>query len=123
MIYRNDKWDLPKGKVEKGETISEAALREVSEETGVTHLNIEDSIFMEDNQNNITYHSFFNNKGQRNLKCTYWFKMYCEKLQKGKPQAAEGITKVVWIPIKKLETYVDKTYGSIKDVIQATLKS
>ncbi|MGB1204977.1 MAG: NUDIX hydrolase [Chitinophagales bacterium] len=122
LIYRNDKWDLPKGKVEKGETIAEAAIREVEEETGVTHLNIENAIFMEANKNNITYHTFFNKRGQRNLKCTYWFKMYCGKLQKGKPQAAEGITKVAWIPTKKLNAYTNKTYGSIQDVMEATLK-
>ena len=121
LIFRNGKWDLPKGKVEKGETIAEAAIREVEEETGVTHLTIEKPIFMKANQNNITYHTFFNKKGQRNLKATYWFRMYCGKLQKGTPQAAEGITKVAWVAAKKLDTHVNKTYGSIRDVAQAVL--
>ena len=35
FIYRNDKWDLPKGKVEKNEKVKEAAVREVEEECGI----------------------------------------------------------------------------------------
>ena len=38
FIFRNGKWDLPKGGIEKGEEIRETALREVEEETGVTNL-------------------------------------------------------------------------------------
>ena len=38
LISRNNRWDLPKGKVEPGETLLQAALREVEEETGITPL-------------------------------------------------------------------------------------
>ena len=39
-IQRNDKWDLPKGKLEAGESLEEAAIREVEEETGISALTI-----------------------------------------------------------------------------------
>ena len=40
FIHRKGKWDLPKGKAEKNETIRETALREVTEETGIKRLRI-----------------------------------------------------------------------------------
>ncbi len=51
FIYRNDKWDLPKGKIRKRESIEEGALREVIEETGIKDLKIE-------NQIDTTYHIY-----------------------------------------------------------------
>ena len=35
MIYRNGRWDLPKGKVEQGETHAEALMRECREELDI----------------------------------------------------------------------------------------
>ena len=65
FIYRNSKWDLPKGGIEKGETKEEAAIREVEEETGVQNLEIRDFITK-------TYHVFKRN-GEFKLKITYWY--------------------------------------------------
>ncbi|HNW67487.1 MAG TPA: NUDIX domain-containing protein, partial [Bacteroidales bacterium] len=42
MIFRKNRWDFPKGKVENGEPISVAAQREVNEETGVNATIIDD---------------------------------------------------------------------------------
>ena len=44
FIFRNGKWDLPKGGIEKGEEIEYTALREVEEETGVNKLVITDKL-------------------------------------------------------------------------------
>jgi len=121
LIYRHGKWDLPKGKVEKGETIKDAAIREVEEETGITHLHIEKEMFLLSNQSNITYHTYFNQRRKRILKSTYWYLMQCSQLQEGTPQQAEGITKVAWIPFNELPHYLDKSFGSIKDVLQAVI--
>ena len=45
MIYKNKKWDLPKGKVDVNELYPNAAVREVSEETNVMNLQIISSLF------------------------------------------------------------------------------
>ena len=68
MIFRNNFWDLPKGKLELNEKIEDCAIREVEEETGVKELIITSKM-------PITYHTYeLNNKPI--LKCTYWFKMF-----------------------------------------------
>ena len=67
FIYRNDKWDLPKGKLDKGETIEACALREVAEETGVKGLKIENFL-------QTTYHIFKRNGGYK-LKEVHWYAM------------------------------------------------
>ena len=67
FIFRNGKWDLPKGGIEKGEEIRETALREVEEETGVTNLIIQRKLQK-------TYHIFKRN-GRYKLKVTHWFEM------------------------------------------------
>ena len=86
FIFRNGKWDLPKGKAEAKETINFTALREVEEETGITGLSITKPL-------EITYHIFKRN--DRNyIKVTYWFEMYSEYDGKLIPQEKEGITKL-----------------------------
>ncbi|MEP7127957.1 MAG: NUDIX domain-containing protein, partial [Chitinophagales bacterium] len=74
MIFRKGKWDLPKGKVDRGETIRRAALREVEEETGVSDLKILGPIKFLNQKQDCTYHTYELN-GSQILKGTYWFKM------------------------------------------------
>ncbi len=121
LIFRNNKWDLPKGKVEKGEGIKDAAIREVTEETGVKQISIQAPILLPTNQNNVTYHTYYNNKRQRMLKSTYWYRMYCPEAENGTPQLEEGITKVAWIPKAELVKHRYRTFGSIRDVISASI--
>ncbi len=105
MIYRNDKWDLPKGKVEYGETIAAAALREVNEECGIEKLEII-------REAKTTYHTYPYGD-QRILKSTYWFIMQCYDPENIKPQLEEGITELKWIPKSNLPFIASQSYSSI----------
>ena len=106
FIYRNDKWDLPKGKVDKGESIERAAVREVEEETGVTDLTIER--FMR-----TTYHIFRRN-GEYTLKVVHWFAMSTPFDGTLKGQKEEGIMKVKWKGPKKSKKALEKSYFNIR---------
>jgi len=109
FIYRNKKWDLPKGKAEKNEIISETALREVEEETGIKNLSIIKPLEK-------TYHIF--KRGDKNyLKTTYWFEMKSDFNGKFKPQKKEGITRVEWIGIENLSSILPKSYANIRLLI------
>ncbi len=110
FIYRLGKWDLPKGKVEKGETNKIAAIREVEEECGIGQLEITKELAS-------TYH-IYTQKDTLFLKRTYWFKMHCNDTDKLTPQQEEGITDVKWMRSTDLQTIYDNTYASIKDVLQ-----
>ena len=109
FIYRNKKWDLPKGKAEKNEIISETALREVEEETGIKNLSIIKPL-------DKTYHIF--KRGSKNyLKSTYWFEMKSDYNGKFKPQKKEGITRVEWIGVENLSNILPKSYANIRTLI------
>lgn len=110
FIFRNGKWDLPKGKIEKGEAIKTAAIREVEEECGITKLSIIKELPS-------TYHTYFLEE-KNILKRTYWFEMKCADTSKLKPQTEEGITDVRWISKNNLTPIYANTYNSILDVLQ-----
>lgn len=109
FIFRNGKWDLPKGKIEKKESIEETAIREVEEETGVTGLKITKPL-------ETTYH-IFKRRGRYRIKITYWFEMKTSFDGKLYPQEKEGITKVKWLGKKKIEKAMENSYGNIKILI------
>ncbi|MDP5096240.1 NUDIX hydrolase [Flavobacterium sp.] len=106
FIFRNGKWDLPKGGTEKNETIEETAMREVEEETGVNGLSIKEKLQK-------TYHIFKRN-GRYKLKITQWFEMQTnfEGITEG--QAEEGIERVEWIHPKDIPTLLENSYENIK---------
>lgn len=110
FIFRNGKWDLPKGKIEKGEAVKEAAIREVEEECGISGLNIIRELPR-------TYHTYYINE-KAILKCTYWFEMECTNISRLIPQTEEGITDVQWIPVRNFKQVLDNTYESIKEVLK-----
>lgn len=110
FIFRNGKWDLPKGKIEKGEGIKQAAIREVEEECGISKLSI-------DSDMPTTYHTY-SIEGQQVLKPTYWFKMNCEDGSSLVPQTEEGITDVQWFKPSDMKKVRENTYGSIIDLIE-----
>lgn len=109
FIYRNDKWDLPKGKVEGNESIERTAIREVSEETGVAGLKITKPL-------DTTYHIFKRN-GRFKIKITYWFEMKTSFEGALFPQENEGITKVKWLNEKKVNKALKNSYANIKGLI------
>ncbi|WP_306352590.1 NUDIX hydrolase [Flavobacterium sp. '19STA2R22 D10 B1'] len=106
FIFRNGKWDLPKGGIEKGEEIEETALREVEEETGVNKLKITKKLQK-------TYHIFKRN-GKYKLKITHWFEM--ESRFEGIPmgQLEEGIEKVEWKNPEEVKEALKNSYENIK---------
>ncbi len=109
FIYRNDKWDLPKGKAELQETIEETALREVAEETGVAGLEITKPL-------QTTYHIFKRN-GKYKIKITYWFEMKTTFTGKLYPQENEGITKVEWLNAQQSQIALENSYANIKALV------
>ncbi|PHR74200.1 MAG: NUDIX hydrolase [Lutibacter sp.] len=106
FIYRFEKWDLPKGKIEKGESKKEAAIREVEEECGVNKLKIDKKLQK-------TYHIFQRN-GRETLKITYWYLMNTNYSGTLKPQLEEGITEVVFKNERETKEALKNTYGNIK---------
>ena len=106
FIYRKGKWDLPKGKIDRGETIEKGAVREVKEETGVKKLKIKGLAGM-------TYHIFKRNDIYQ-LKETFWFHMDTTYDGDLKPEIKEDITKVRWKSHKKTKKALEKTYPNIK---------
>ncbi len=110
FIFRNKKWDLPKGKIEKGEGKKEGAMREVEEECGIAISEMGKRICK-------TYHTYML-KGELVLKTTYWYKMSYAGNEKLKPQLEEGITKVRWFKRGQIDTIVKNTYPSIMDVLK-----
>jgi 8-oxo-dGTP pyrophosphatase MutT (NUDIX family) len=106
FIFRNKKWDLPKGGTEKGEEIEETAIREVEEETGVSGLKIIKKLGK-------TYHIFKRN-GQYKLKITHWFEMQTNCKENLVAQANEGIEKAEWKSPKDIENCLLNSYENIK---------
>jgi 8-oxo-dGTP pyrophosphatase MutT (NUDIX family) len=106
FIYRFNKWDLPKGKLEKGESISACAVREVEEECGITNLQIVKPL-------ETTYH-IYKEKGKIILKTTYWFLMYSNYDGELTPQLDEGIEQVVFKNENASVEALKNTYENIK---------
>lgn len=110
FIYRRNKWDLPKGKLEEGETETACAQREIEEETGVTGLSLKKKI-------GETYHTY-NEFGKHFIKTTHWFYFTCSSEQALQPQTEEDITEIKWVPTKDIREPMNNTYENIKAILQ-----
>lgn len=114
FIHRLGKWDLPKGKIEKDESLEQAALREVEEETALQELILEEFV-------NSTFHVYKERNGDRVLKTTYWFKMSYVGEKAPIPQTEEGITEVSWKNQDEiLQEVFPKTFQNIKLILQTS---
>jgi 8-oxo-dGTP pyrophosphatase MutT (NUDIX family) len=108
-IFRNGKWDLPKGKVEIGESLMIAAQREVEEECAVKNISLGSLLGR-------TYHTYDFN-GLPILKISHWFAMTCGGEQSLKPQIKEGITKAIWADSIQYRKCLTNTYSSISELL------
>jgi 8-oxo-dGTP pyrophosphatase MutT (NUDIX family) len=111
FMLRRGKWDLPKGKLDKGETLEQCAVREVGEETGLQDVRLEAPLL-------VTYHTY-NENGRHILKETHWYRMTASAEQPVTPQQEEQITELVWAGGKEMTAFAKNTFPSIIDVLHA----
>ena len=109
FIFRLGKWDLPKGKIDKGEKSDEAAIREVEEETGLTNITIVKAL-------QPTFHMYVINN-EWVVKKTHWFEMLTNSNQNLIPQTEEDITRVEWKSGTEIQNVLKNTYNSIFELI------
>ena len=109
FIYRRGHWDLPKGKIDPGETPEIAALREVEEETGLTEVHRHEHL-------HTSYHIYKDRNDTKCLKPTYWYRMTTENTQL-KLQHEEDIETAEWLKASDFLEHGRITYGAIKDVV------
>jgi len=115
MMFRRGKWDLPKGKMDKKETFEECAIRETEEETGLKNIKLISPLIT-------TYHTYHEGSKYA-LKETKWFTMKVSGEQKLIPQATEQITKLEWVDKTDLKKYLQNSFPSVKDVLEAGFSS
>ena len=115
MMFRRGTWDLPKGKMDKKETFEDCAIRETEEETGLKKIKLISPLIT-------TYHTY--HEGSKYvLKETKWFTMKVSSEQKLLPQAAEQITKLEWVRKNDLKKYLQNSFASVNDVLEAGFSS
>jgi 8-oxo-dGTP pyrophosphatase MutT (NUDIX family) len=111
MIFRRGKWDLPKGKLDKGEKLEDCAIREVEEETGLKNVKLVSPL-------TVTYHTY--HEGTKFiLKESHWFSMTVSGEQKLIPQTDEDIFDIKWIGPRDVTSYLANSFPLIVDVIRA----
>ena len=107
---RRGRWDLPKGKLEEGETIEECAVREVEEETGLRNIELGELVCITNHQ--------YTEKGKDIDKETHWFAMKVAGFQQLIPQVEEDILELRWVAENELEFYLSNTYSNIITIIE-----
>lgn len=114
FIFRRGKWDLPKGKLDKGEKLETCAVREVQEETGLRNVQLREPL-------TITYHTYY--EGTKFiLKESHWFCMKVTGDQKLIPQKDEDIQEIRWVSLMKVHAYLKQAFPTITDIIESFLE-
>lgn len=113
MIFRNGKWDLPKGKIEAGEEADVAAVREVYEECGIGELKLSKQI-------KTSFHTY-PYKNTVILKKTYWFLMSSSDISDPTPQTEEGIVEARWMNKAEVKKAMKNAYSSIVELLEEQL--
>lgn len=108
LMFRRGKWDLPKGKLDEGETLEACALREVQEETGLHNISLDGKITE-------TFH-YYPWKNKKVLKHSHWYRMRFTGTELTIPQIEEDIIDIQWIRPENLGKYMQYSYQNIIDV-------
>ena len=115
MIFRRGFWDLPKGKLDEGETIEACAVREIQEETGLQEVALHKFI-------GITEHLYFDKYVNKEvIKQSHWYLMSTNGSQTLTPQTEEDITEICWVSKADLPNYLSKSYPGIVEIINQYL--
>jgi len=109
LIYRKKHWDLPKGKLDEGESIEECAVREVEEETGLKNVLLGELI-------DTTLHQYEEN-GDLITKKTSWYRMKGSSIDPLIPQTEEQIEDLKWVQADQLQAYMENTYSNIIHIL------
>lgn len=117
FIFRRTHWDLPKGKLDEGESIETCALREVKEETGIKNCILEKFLCK-------TFHQYFDQwVNEKVIKETWWYLMKSNSSEKLTPQTEEDIEQIIWVDKTDLNILLEKTYPNIIEVIKAYISN
>ena len=111
LIFRRGKWDLPKGKLDAGESIESCAVREVQEETGIQHITLLNFLGK-------TYHEYFDNWIQEDvIKESWWYVMQASSSETLIPQTEEDIEQIIWADKNQIKEYMTNSYENVIDII------